>query len=73
MTRTRASIAPRAVEMIAQSACLSGEPCYYLRCGDAARAAQAAAEMKAIFGDRYYLELQRNDEMIVAVERRVLD
>jgi DNA polymerase III subunit alpha len=46
--------------LIAQSACLSGEPCYYLRCGDRARAVQAAAEMKAIFGDRYYLEIQRN-------------
>jgi DNA polymerase-3 subunit alpha len=46
--------------LIAQSACLSGEPDYYLRCGDLPRAVQAAAEMKAIFGDRYYLELQRN-------------
>ncbi len=46
--------------IIAQSACISGEPCYYLRCGDRARAVQAAAEMKTIFGDRYYLELQRN-------------
>jgi DNA polymerase-3 subunit alpha len=46
--------------LIAQSACLSGEPSYYLRCGDPARASQAAGEMKAIFGDRYYLELQRN-------------
>jgi DNA polymerase-3 subunit alpha len=46
--------------LIAQSACLSGEPSYYLRCGDFARATQAAGEMKAIFGDRYYLELQRN-------------
>jgi DNA polymerase-3 subunit alpha len=46
--------------IIAQSACLSGEPCYHLRCGDFARARQAAAEMRDIFGDRYYLELQRN-------------
>jgi DNA polymerase-3 subunit alpha len=46
--------------IIAQSACLSGEPCYYLRNGDVARATAAAGEMKAIFGDRYYLELQRN-------------
>jgi DNA polymerase-3 subunit alpha len=46
--------------LIAQSACLSGEPCYYLRCGDFARARQAAAEMRDVFGDRYYLELQRN-------------
>ncbi len=46
--------------LIAQSACLSGEPPYYLRCGDRARARQAAAEMRDLFGDRYYLELQRN-------------
>ncbi|MCC7136967.1 MAG: DNA polymerase III subunit alpha [Planctomycetes bacterium] len=46
--------------IIAQSACLSGEPSYYVRNGDLARAAQGAGEMKAIFGDRYYLELQRN-------------
>ncbi len=46
--------------LIAQSACLSGEPNYYLRCGDRPRAVQAAAEMRAIFSDRYYLEVQRN-------------
>jgi DNA polymerase-3 subunit alpha len=53
-------LARHSAGLIAQSACLSGEPSYYLRCGDPARAAQAAGEMKAIFGDRYYLELQRN-------------
>jgi DNA polymerase-3 subunit alpha len=46
--------------LIAQSACLSGEPSYYARHDDLDRAARAAGEMKAIFGDRYYLELQRN-------------
>jgi DNA polymerase III subunit alpha len=46
--------------LIAQSACLSGEPSYYARHDDLARATKAAAEMQAIFGDRYYLELQRN-------------
>ena len=46
--------------IIAQSACLSGEPSYYARHGDMARATQAAVEMRDIFGDRYYLELQRN-------------
>jgi DNA polymerase III subunit alpha len=46
--------------LIAQSACLSGEPNYYLRNGDPARAAVAAGEMRDLFGDRYYLELQRN-------------
>src|SRR5205814_111767 len=46
--------------LIAQSACLAGEPCYYLRNGDPARAAVAAGEMRDLFGDRYYLELQRN-------------
>ena len=53
-------LATHSAGIIAQSACLSGEPCYHLRCGDRPRAVQAAAEMKAIFGDRYYLELQRN-------------
>ncbi len=53
-------LAKHSAGIIAQSACLSGEPCYYIRCGDRPRAVQAAAEMKAIFGDRYYLELQRN-------------
>ena len=53
-------LARHSAGIIAQSACLSGEPCYYIRCGDRPRAVQAAAEMKAIFGDRYYLELQRN-------------
>src|SRR5205814_10679555 len=46
--------------LIAQSACLAGEPCYWLRNGDPARAAAAAGEMRDLFGDRYYLELQRN-------------
>ncbi len=46
--------------IICQSACLSGEPSYYARHDDLARATQAALEMKEIFGDRYYLELQRN-------------
>ncbi|MFM8385347.1 MAG: DNA polymerase III subunit alpha [Planctomycetia bacterium] len=46
--------------LIVQSACLSGEPSYYARHDDLTRARQAAAEMQAIFGDRYYLELQRN-------------
>ncbi|MFV1958715.1 MAG: DNA polymerase III subunit alpha, partial [Planctomycetota bacterium] len=46
--------------LIAQSACLSGEPAYYARHDDLARATRAAGEMKDIFGDRYYLELQRN-------------
>jgi DNA polymerase-3 subunit alpha len=46
--------------LIAQSACLSGEPSYYARHDDLARATHAAAEMQSIFGDRYYLELQRN-------------
>jgi DNA polymerase-3 subunit alpha len=46
--------------LIAQSACLSGEPAYYARHDDVPRAARAASEMRDIFGDRYYLELQRN-------------
>jgi DNA polymerase-3 subunit alpha len=46
--------------LIAQSACLSGEPSYYARHDDLPRATRAAAEMQSIFGDRYYLELQRN-------------
>jgi DNA polymerase-3 subunit alpha len=46
--------------LIAQSACLSGEPCYHLRNGDVAAARRTAGEMRDIFGDRYYLELQRN-------------
>ena len=46
--------------IIAQSACLSGEPSYYARHGDLARATRAAVDMRDIFGDRYYLELQRN-------------
>ncbi|MHC5009989.1 MAG: DNA polymerase III subunit alpha, partial [Planctomycetota bacterium] len=46
--------------LIAQSACLSGEPSYYARHDDLARATQAAVDMRDIFGDRYYLELQRN-------------
>ncbi len=46
--------------IIAQSACLSGEPSYYAKHGDIARATKAAMEMRDIFGDRYYLEIQRN-------------
>ncbi len=46
--------------LIAQSACLSGEPSYYARHDDLKRATHAAREMKEILGDRYYLELQRN-------------
>lgn len=46
--------------LLCQSACLSGEPAYYARHDDLARATQAAAAMKEIFGDRYYLEVQRN-------------
>ena len=46
--------------LIAQSACLSGEPAYYANHDDPARATQAIMEMRDIFGDRYYLEIQRN-------------
>ncbi len=46
--------------LIAQSACLSGEPSYWARHDDVARARKAAGEMRDVFGDRYYLELQRN-------------
>jgi len=46
--------------LICQAACLSGEPSYYANHDDVARATQAALEMREIFGDRYYLEIQRN-------------
>ncbi len=46
--------------LICQSACLSGEVPYYAKHDDPARAATAALEMREIFGDRYYLEIQRN-------------
>ncbi len=46
--------------LICQSACLSGEVPYYARHDDLARATAAAMEMRDIFGDRYYLEIQRN-------------
>ncbi|MDA1193996.1 MAG: DNA polymerase III subunit alpha, partial [Planctomycetota bacterium] len=46
--------------LICQSACLSGEPSYYAKHDDNARALQAVMEMRDIFGDRYYLEIQRN-------------
>jgi DNA polymerase-3 subunit alpha len=46
--------------LLCQSACLSGEPSYYARHDDRRRALEAATEMRDIFGDRYYLEIQRN-------------
>jgi DNA polymerase-3 subunit alpha len=46
--------------LICQSACLSGEVAYYARHDDLPRATHAAMEMHDIFGDRYYLEIQRN-------------
>jgi DNA polymerase-3 subunit alpha len=53
-------LAAHADGLICQSACLSGEAAYYARHDDARRATQAALEMRDIFGDRYYLEIQRN-------------
>jgi len=46
--------------LICQSACLSGEVPYYARHDDPRRATAAAMQMRDIFGDRYYLEIQRN-------------
>jgi len=53
-------LAANAEGIICQSACLSGEVAYYARHDDISRATKAAMDMKDIFGDRYYLELQRN-------------
>lgn len=46
--------------LIAQSADLWGEPGYYARHDETDRALRAAEEMRDLFGDRYYLEIQRN-------------
>ncbi|MDJ0976141.1 MAG: DNA polymerase III subunit alpha [Planctomycetota bacterium] len=46
--------------LIAQSSDLWGEPGYYARHDETDRARRAAEEMRDIFGDRYYLEIQRN-------------
>lgn len=46
--------------IIALSACLHGEVPWYLSRNDLDTARQKALEMKDIFGDRYYFELQEN-------------
>ncbi len=46
--------------LIALSACLRGEVPWYLAKNDMETARTKAAEMTAIFGDRYYFELQEN-------------
>lgn len=47
--------------IIALSSCLQGEIPYYLVKGEKEKARQAAAELKAIFGnDHFYLEIQEN-------------
>ena len=46
--------------LLATSACVfAGEPGYYARQRNRPRAAAAAGRMKDLFGDRYYLEIQR--------------
>ncbi len=46
--------------LIALSACLQGEVPFALAGGDRKKAVQAAEELKAIFPDHFYLELQEN-------------
>ena len=46
--------------LIALSACLHGEVPWYLARNDMETARTKAAEMKDLFGDRYYFELQEN-------------
>ncbi|MDJ0521611.1 MAG: DNA polymerase III subunit alpha [Planctomycetota bacterium] len=46
--------------LICQSACLSGEVPYYAKHDDQRRATAAAMSLRDIFGDRFYLEIQRN-------------
>ncbi|MEE4164733.1 MAG: DNA polymerase III subunit alpha [Desulfocapsaceae bacterium] len=46
--------------LLALSACLHGEVPWYLGRDDYAMAQAKAVEMKEIFGDRYYFELQEN-------------
>jgi DNA polymerase-3 subunit alpha len=53
-------LAAHAEGVIATSACLfAGEPGHYAQAGDRDRATRAALRMKDVFGDRYYIELQR--------------
>ena len=46
--------------LIALGSDLWGEPGYYARHDDLDRAEAAVGEMRDLFGDRYYLEIQRN-------------
>ena len=54
----RALLAEHAQGLVALSACYSGEPSRAILDGDTARAREAAAWYRDVFGDDYFLELQ---------------
>ncbi|HCS76166.1 MAG TPA: DNA polymerase III subunit alpha [Clostridiales bacterium] len=55
-------------DIICQSACLSGEIARYLADGDYGKAKKAALWYQELFGDDYYLEIQRHK---ISVEEKV--